>query len=212
MSPSLEDDSKLPEDEKNPNPMTESPVFPTTEVDSTTSQTANSQQDKSTDVTALSTTEKLSAKNGAATPAKTAATVSAAPLQNENSTDVTVLSQTEKSSVTNGAAIPAKTATTVPPAPLQKGAKVENQSTPVQPRNKGAHGKGGFVHTLTANDGTKAQVYLSKSGAHAGIVFRNEISRGKNTQFTVRKALVELRNLSVKTTWKLTSASNLRKR
>ena len=34
------------------------------------------------------------------------------------------------------------------------------------------------MHTLTANDGTKAQVYLSKNGAHAGIVFRNQISRG----------------------------------
>ena len=48
----------------------------------------------------------------------------------------------------------------------------------MQAITKGAHAKGGFVHTLTANDGTKAQVYLSKNGAHAGIVFRNEISRG----------------------------------
>lgn len=189
MSPPLEDDSKLSENVKTLNPMTESPVLSTTKVDSTTSQTANSKQDNSTDTTVLSTTENLSATNGAVTPAKTAAMVSAAPLQEDNSTDVTVLSQTEKSSVTNGAAIPAKIAATVPATPLQKGAKLENQSTPVQPNNKGVHGKGGFVHTLTANDGTKAQVYLSKSGAHAGIVFRNEISRGKITWFTVRKAL-----------------------
>ena len=37
----------------------------------------------------------------------------------------------------------------------------------------------GFVHTITAADGTKAQVYLSKSGGHAGIVFRDQIFRGK---------------------------------
>ena len=58
------------------------------------------------------------------------------------------------------------------------GGKLQNQLTPMQAITKGAHAKGGFVHTLTANDGTKAQVYLSKNGAHAGIVFRNEISRG----------------------------------
>lgn len=181
MSPPLEDASKPPENVKTPIPMTESPVLSTTKVDSTTSQTANSQQDKSTEATVLSTSEKLSAVKGAVTPAKTAAMASAAPLQKDNSTDVTVMSQTEQSSVTNGAVIPAKTAATVPAAPLQKGAKLENQSTPNQPSNKGARGKGGFVHTLTANDGSKAQVYLSRSGAHAGIVFRNEISRGKNT-------------------------------
>ena len=191
MSTPPEDDSKPPEDVKPLNPMTESPVLSTTKVDSTTSQTTNSTQDKSTDDTVLSMTEKLSATNGAETPAKNAPMVPAAPLQKDKSTDVTVLSQTEKPPVTNGAVTPAKTAAKVPAAPLQKGAKPENQSTPVQPSNKGTHGKGGFVHTLTANDGTKAQVYLSKSGAHAGIVFRNEISRGKNTLFAVRKALEE---------------------
>lgn len=127
MSPPLEDDSKPLED------VTETPVGSTTKVNST----ADSKQD--------------------------------------TSTDVTVLSETEKPS---GRVIPAKTAATVPAAPQQKGAK----------------GKGGFVHTLTANDGTKAQVYLSKSGAHAGIVFRNEISRGK-----IPNALEEMRSRSVKT-------------
>ena len=191
MSTPLDNDSKPPEDVKPLNPMTESPVLSTTKADSTTSQTTNSTQDKSTDDTVLSTTEKLSATNGAETPAKSAPMVPAAPLQKGKSTDITVLSQTENPSVTNGAVIPAKTAATVPAAPLQKGTKLENQSTPVQPINKGTHGKGGFVHTLRANDGTKAQVYLSKSGAHAGIVFRNEISRGKITLFAVRKALEE---------------------
>ena len=181
MSPPLEDDSKPSVDVKTPNSVTESPVLSTTKVYSTTSQTTNSKQEQSTDDTVLSTTEKLSATNGAVTPAKTAAMVPAAPLQKDKSTDFTVLSQTEKSSETNGAVIPAKTAAAVPASPLQKDPKLKNQSTPVQPINKGTHGKGGFVHTLTANDGTKAQVYLSKSGAHAGIVFRNEISRGKNT-------------------------------
>ena len=181
MSTPLEDVSKSPEDVKTLNPMTESPVFSTTKVDSTISQTTNSTQDKSTDDTVLSTTEKLSATNGAETPVKNAPMVPAVPLQKDKSSDVTVLSQTEKPSVTNYAVTPAKTAAKVPAVPLQKGAKLENKSTPVQPVNKGTHGKGGFVHTLTANDGTKAQVYLSKSGAHAGIVFRNEISRGKIT-------------------------------
>lgn len=142
MSSPLEDDSKPLGDVKTATSTAETPVISATTVDSTASQTANSKQD--------------------------------------TSTDVTVLSQTEKPSGTNGAVIPAKTNSTVPAAPLQKGAKLENQSTPVQPINKGTHGKSGFVHTLTANDGTKAQVYLSKNGAHAGIVFRNEISRGKN--------------------------------
>ena len=116
---------------------------------------------------------------------------STADSKQDTSTDVTVLSETEKPS---GLVIPAKTAATaaVPAAPQQKGAKLENQSTPVKPINKGTHGKGGFVHTLTANDGTKAQVYLSKSGAHAGIVFRNEISRGK-----ILNALEEMRRRSV---------------
>lgn len=140
MSPPLEDDSKPLGD------VTETPVVSTTKVNST----ADSKQDPSTDVTVLSETEKPS-----------------------------------------GLVIPAKTAATVPAAPQQKGAK---QSTPVKPINKGTHGKGGFVHTLTANDGTKAQVYLSKSGAHAGIVFRNEISRGK-----IPNALEEMRSRSVKT-------------
>lgn len=60
---------------------------------------------------------------------------------------------------------------------LAKGAKLGGQLASVQPIDKEQHHKGGFVHTLTANDGTKAQVYLSRNGAHAGIVFRNEISR-----------------------------------
>ena len=125
---------------------------------------------------------------GTETPLVSATTVnSTANSKQDTSTDVTVLSQTEKPSVTNSAVIPAKTAATLPAAPPQKGAKLGSQSTPVQPISKGSHGKGGFVHTLTANDGTKAQVYLSKSGAHAGIVFRNEISRGK-----IPKALEEL--------------------
>lgn len=117
-------------------------------------------------------------------PSASAATVASPASQTTNSkqassTDVTVLPQTQKSSITSGAVIPAKTAATAPGAQPQKSAKVENQSTPVQAVSKGPHGKSGFVHTLTANDGTKAQVYLSKNGAHAGIVFRNEISRGK---------------------------------
>lgn len=92
----------------------------------------------------------------------------------EPSTNITA--QPAKSAVT----IPAKTTVSVLPAAPQKiGAKLENHSTPIQPINKEAHAKGGYVHTLTANDGTKAQVYLSKNGAHAGIVFRNIISRGK---------------------------------
>jgi len=177
MSPPLEDESKPLGDVPTPTPVTETPVVSATKVDSTSSQTANSKQDKSTDVTVLSQTEKSSVTNGAIISAKTAAKVPAAPLQKDKSTDVTVLSQMEKSSSTNGAVIPAKTTATVPAAPLQKGAKLETQSTSGQPNSKGTHGKGGFVHTLTANDGTKAQVYLSKSGAHAGIVFRNKISR-----------------------------------
>lgn len=184
MSPPLEDESKPLGDVPTPTPVTETPVVSATKVDSTSSQTANSKQDKSTDVTVLSQTEKSSATNGAIISAKTAAKIPAAPLQKDKSTDVTVLSQMEKSSSTNGAVIPAKTTATVPAAPLQKGAKLETQSTSGQPNSKGTHGKGGFVHTLTANDGTKAQVYLSKSGAHAGIVFRNEISRGKNAKST----------------------------
>ena len=127
---------------------------------------------------------------------------STADSKQDTSTDVTVLSETEKPS---GLVIPAKTAATVPAAPQPKGAKLENQSTPVKPINKGTHGKGGFVHTLTANDGTKAQVYLSKSGAHAGIVFRNEISRGK-----IPNAFEEMRSRSVKTERENTiDASNL---
>ena len=74
----------------------------------------------------------------------------------------------------------APTVTSGVPIP-DKGATLENQSTPVQPISKEGHHKGGFVHMLTANDGTKAQVYLSRNGAHAGIVFRNEISRGELT-------------------------------
>ena len=128
MSPSLEDHNSKPQ------------TVSSASVDLTASQSGNAQQDKSADVTALP--------------------------------------QTQKSSVTSDAAIPAKTAATVPAAPVQKSAKLESQSTPSQPINKEQHNKGGFVHTLTANDGTKAQVYLSKNGAHAGIVFRNEISRG----------------------------------
>ncbi|PFX19615.1 Golgi-associated plant pathogenesis-related protein 1 [Stylophora pistillata] len=73
--------------------------------------------------------------------------------------------QSNTPTVTSGAAV------------LSKGAKLGNEPTPVQPMNKEQHRKGGFVHTLTANDGTRAQVYLSRNGAHAGIVFRNEISR-----------------------------------
>ena len=64
-------------------------------------------------------------------------------------------------------------------ATAENGAGVGNQSTESDPIKKAAQGKGGFVHTLTANDGSKAQVFLSRNGAHAGIVFRNEILRGK---------------------------------
>ena len=72
---------------------------------------------------------------------------------------------------------PASVMASVPP---KDSIKTANQPTFNQPitENKAAHAKGGFVHTMTANDGTKAQVYLSKNGAHAGIVFRNEILRG----------------------------------
>ena len=72
---------------------------------------------------------------------------------------------------------PASVMASVPP---KDSIKTANQPTLNQPitENKAAHAKGGFVHTMTANDGTKAQVYLSKNGAHAGIVFRNEILRG----------------------------------
>lgn len=73
--------------------------------------------------------------------------------------------------------VPTKSASaSIPAAPKQVGAKIDNH-TPDQPITKGARAKGGFVHTLTANDGAKAQVYLSKNGAHAGIVFRNKIFR-----------------------------------
>ena len=78
-------------------------------------------------------------------------------------------------------AIPAKsTASVIGSVPQNHSFKSANQSTLNQPItvDKAAHAKGGFVHTMTANDGTKAQVYLSKNGAHAGIVFRNEILRG----------------------------------
>lgn len=139
LAPYLEDNSKPSGDVKSAGSTVKSPIVSDTTVDLTVSQTANSKQDASTNVTA----------------------------------------QREKSSVASGALIPAKTPATAPAAPLKNDAKLENQATPVQPISKGPHGKGGFVHTLTANDGTKAQVYLSKSGAHAGIVFRNEISRGK---------------------------------
>ncbi|CAH3015643.1 unnamed protein product, partial [Porites evermanni] len=77
-------------------------------------------------------------------------------------------------------AIPAKNpASVMAPVPPKDSIKTANQPTLNQPItvNKAAHSKGGFVHTMTANDGTKAQVYLSKNGAHAGIVFRNEILR-----------------------------------
>ena len=78
------------------------------------------------------------------------------------------------------ALVPAKSAlASIPNAPKQVGAKINNH-TPDQPMTKGARAKGGFVHTLTANDGAKAQVYLSKNGAHAGIVFRNKIFRGRS--------------------------------
>ena len=78
-------------------------------------------------------------------------------------------------------AIPAKNpASVMASVPPKDSIKTANQPTLNQPitENKAAHAKGGFVHTMTANDGTKAQVYLSKNGAHAGIVFRNEILRG----------------------------------
>lgn len=76
-------------------------------------------------------------------------------------------------------AIPAKNPASAP-VPPKDSIKTANQPTLNQSItvNKAAHDKGGFVHTMTANDGTKAQVYLSKNGAHAGIVFRNEILRG----------------------------------
>ena len=76
--------------------------------------------------------------------------------------------------------VPTKNASAAIPAVLkQVGAKIDNHK-PDQPITKGARAKGGFVHTLTANDGAKAQVYLSKNGAHAGIVFRNKIFRGRS--------------------------------
>ena len=37
----------------------------------------------------------------------------------------------------------------------------------------------GFVHTVQATDGSQAQVYLTKNGEHAGIVFRDQIYHGK---------------------------------
>lgn len=97
---------------------------------------------------------------------------------------VSPLKNRKQDAPTNATAQGTKTLVTLPfknapPAAPQKiGAKLENHATPNQLINKGPHAKGGFVHTLTANDGTKAQVYLSKNGAHAGIVFRNQISRG----------------------------------
>ena len=76
--------------------------------------------------------------------------------------------------------VPTKSASaSIPAAPKQVGAKIDSHTSD-QPITKGARAKGGFVHTLTANDGAKAQVYLSKNGAHAGIVFRNKIFRGRS--------------------------------
>lgn len=105
-----------------------------------------------------------------------AAAAAAAAKSTKQNAPANVTAQVAKSPV----AVPAKnTAAAAMSAAKQKvGGKLENQLTPMQAITKGAHAKGGFVHTLTANDGTKAQVYLSKNGAHAGIVFRNEISRG----------------------------------
>lgn len=124
-------------------------------------------------------TSSSTVETAAASPATVESTASqTANTKQATSSDVTVLPQTQKSSGTSGTVIPAKAAATVPDATAQKSAKLESQTTPIQPDGKEPHRKGGFVHTLTANDGTKAQVYLSKNGAHAGIVFRNEISRG----------------------------------
>lgn len=87
---------------------------------------------------------------------------------------VSIAAQRAKPAVT----VPAKNASTaIQAAPKQVGPKMGNRSRARQPITDRAHAKGGFVHTLTANDGTKAQVYLSKNGGHAGIVFRNKIFR-----------------------------------
>ena len=89
---------------------------------------------------------------------------------------VSIAAQRAKPAIT----VPAKNASTaIQAAPKQVGPKMGNRSRASQPITDRAHAKGGFVHTLTANDGTKAQVYLSKNGGHAGIVFRNKIFRGK---------------------------------
>lgn len=79
---------------------------------------------------------------------------------------------------------------------MAKGAKLGGQLASVQPIDKEQHHKGGFVHTLTANDGTKAQVYLSRNGAHAGIVFRNEISRGKPKTINSVTTVIEFDKLN----------------
>jgi len=125
--------------------------------------------------TASSTPDNTVVSSASATYSKPADPF-ASPLKNRKQDAPTnATAQGTKTLVT----LPAKNAPpAAPPAAPQKiGAKLENHATPNQPINKGPHAKGGFVHTLTANDGTKAQVYLSKNGAHAGIVFRNQISR-----------------------------------
>ena len=38
--------------------------------------------------------------------------------------------------------------------------------------------KKGLVRTIQGPDGASAQVFLTKNGAHAGLVFRDQISRG----------------------------------
>lgn len=119
-----------------------------------------------TKLTNVSTQRYQSQRELAAVSSETT-TNSGAPQSANRHSSTADKNQSNTPTVTSGAAV------------LSKGAKLGNEPTPVQPMNKEQHRKGGFVHTLTANDGTRAQVYLSRNGAHAGIVFRNEISRGK---------------------------------
>lgn len=110
-----------------------------------------------------------------ATTYKTAADAALIPskaTKQASSTNVTAQAAKPPASI-----LAKNTAAAMSVAPQKLDAKLENNATRNQPMNKGAQARGGFVHTLTANDGSKAQVYLSRNGAHAGIVFRNEISR-----------------------------------
>ncbi|XP_073240429.1 uncharacterized protein [Porites lutea] len=134
------------------------------------------------DVQAVNNATSIKGKPLIAIPAKNPASVM--PLENKplKITNQDVQAANNATSIKGKPliAIPAKNpASVMAPVPPKDSIKTANQPTLNQPItvNKAAHSKGGFVHTMTANDGTKAQVYLSKNGAHAGIVFRNEILR-----------------------------------